>query len=113
MRRSRGVSGAGLDGLKDPDGGRLLQQTPDHGAKDRPPLIPVLDRVADNGAVFDAADCAEVGQPATPKSYSERIVVAGSTRAARIAGIQHAATPMATMITVTPTSVTGSFGDTS
>ena len=40
-----------------------------------------------------------------PASYSARMAIAGSIRAARNAGIQHAASPIAAIITVTPMNV--------
>src|SRR5436309_3807800 len=44
--------------------------------------------------------------------YCDRMVIAGSIRAARSAGIQQATSPMTAIITVTPTSVVGSYGST-
>ena len=47
-----------------------------------------------------------------PASYSARMVIAGSIRAARSAGIQHATIPIAAIITATPMNVLGSCGAT-
>jgi hypothetical protein len=46
------------------------------------------------------------------RAYCARMATAGSTRAARRAGIQHANRPMAAINTATPTNVLGSCGAT-
>jgi hypothetical protein len=51
-------------------------------------------------------------EPPLPALLIRRIAIAGSIRAARSAGIQHATIPIAAISTATPANVTGSRGST-